>query len=169
MSNVVFFSGGLDSTLVALQLLRAEEHVKLVTFDNCWIGGEHQQNLEKIQRKKILQRMKTEFGDNKITLANYTWDGELKGAGMQSNVWVSLFPLALEDKDKAYFGIIRYSDFWHVREKWEKAFNAILDCQGKKYVKLEYPLEWWKKHEIIKKLKKYGYHDLAIHSGDKLG
>lgn len=165
--NVVFFSGGLDSTLIAVDLLRSQKSVTLVTFDNGWIGGNGQQNKEKMRRKQIVRRMKTEFSDNMIDEKVYTWDGDLK-IGIQKDIWVSLFPLTLESNDKAFFGIIRYSDFWHFRTKWENAFNAILDAHDKKGITLEYPLEWSFKKDIIKRLKKVGYYDLAIHSGDKL-
>ena len=165
--NVVFFSGGLDSTLLAVDLLRERKHVTLVIFDNSIIGGGGQQNKEKMRRKQIIKRMKSEFGENQITIKTYTWDGDLE-IGIQKDIWVSLFPLVLKSDDKAYFGIIRYSDFWHFRAKWEKAFNAILDIHEKTKVELIYPLEWEFKKNIIKRLKKVGYYDLAIHSGDKL-
>lgn len=165
--NVIFFSGGLDSTLVAVDLLRERKYITLVNFDNSQIGGSSQQNKEKIRRKHIVKRMKSEFGENWITEINYTWDGELN-IFAQMAAWVSLFPLALRTDDNAYFAIIRYSDFWHYKNKFEKAFNAVLDMHDKKDVKLNYPLEWNFKKTIIKRLKKLGYYDLAIHSGDKL-
>ena len=166
--NVVFFSGGIDSTLVAVDLLRERKPVTLVNFDNSWIGGASQQNQEKLRMKGIIKRMKSEFGEGWIKENKYTWDGDLFANGLQKNGWVSLFPLALASNDNAYFGIIRYSDFWHFRDKWEKAFNAVLDAHEKTGVKLKYPLEWCKKNDIKKRLKRIGYLDLALHSGDSL-
>jgi|SRR6185312_4972877 len=164
--HVVFWSGGQDSTLVAVQLLRANEHVILVTFDNCWIGGEGQQNKEKMSRKRTLERFKTEFGQNRFEHKIYTWDGELN-TGIQNKAWVSLFPLALRDQDKAYFGCIKTDEYWHVRHTFEEAFNAVCKHHEKK-IELKYPLEWYDKGQVIKELKRTGYLDLSIHSGDKL-
>lgn len=165
-NNVVFFSGGLDSTLVALQLLRAQKYVILVNFDSADIGGETQRALEKMRMKKILQKFRTEFGENAFTLKTFTWEGDLIG-DKQSSLWVSVFPCACADNDTAYFGIIKNSDFWHYRTDWETAFHAVCKVQKKK-VSIKYPLEWKLKHQIKKELKKYGYLDLAIHSGDSL-
>lgn len=167
MSNVVFFSGGLDSTLVAVDLLRSRKPVELVSFDNCIIGGESQQNQEKLRRKMIVKKMKHEFGEKWIHERTYTWDGEFTG-GLQKGTWVSLFPMALRSNDNAYFGIIRYSDFWHWRDDWEKAFYAVLKAQDKENVTLHYPLEWEHKKTIKKRLKRVGYLELALHSGDSL-
>lgn len=165
--NIVFFSGGLDSTLVSVQLLRAGKHVTLVNFDNSVIGSEHQQNLEKLAMKKIIKKMKTEFGDDMVMVNNYTWDGDMF-VNTQNDIWVSLFPLCLMDNDIVHFPIIRHSDFWHSRTEFESAFNSILEYHKKKGVQLLYPLEWKHKKDIVKELRKVGYHDLSIHSGDKL-
>lgn len=167
MRHVVFWSGGQDSTLVAVQLLRANEHVHLVSFDNCFIGGEHQQNLEKIQRKHILQRFRTEFGELRLEHHSYTWDGDLF-SGIQSRLWASLFPLVCKDEDKAYFGCIRTDDFWHYDNEFKKTFEQNCKFQNDKKVELKFPLEWYFKKDVIKELKRVGYLDLAIHSGDKL-
>lgn len=165
--DVVFWSGGLDSTLVAVDLLRARKNTHLITFTNESIGGYGQQQKERIRRKRIIQRLKTEFG-NKITHEDFTWDGRVhNGCLGQASMWLSVFPLVLQDDDTAYFGVIRYSDFWHKKEEFETAFNAVCKFQDKK-VKLEYPLEWSHKNEIKKRLKKVGYLEIAIHSGDKL-
>lgn len=168
MRHVVFWSGGQDSTLVAVQLLRSGKFVRLVSFDNCWIGGEHQQNLEKMYRKRILQRFESEFGRKLFEHKVYTWDGDLVGSSIQNQIWVSLFPLACEDGDEAYFGNIRTDDFWHVSAEFKATFEQICKFQGNKKVKLNFPIEWYYKKHVIKELHKFGYLDLAIHSGDKL-
>ena len=164
--NIVFWSGGQDSTLVALQLLRAGKYIKLVSFDNCWIGGEHQQNLEKMRRKQILNKFQAEFGGNSFDHKNFTWDGELI-AGLQSKAFVSLYPLCCKDEDNVYLGIMSTDNFWHYANKWKIAFEKICDCDDKK-VELNFPLEWFSRKAVIKDLKKLGYYDLTIHSGDKL-
>lgn len=165
--NVVFFSGGMDSTLIAVDLLRSREVVTLINFDNGSIGGEGQQNKEQMRIKQIVQRMRTEFGGSWVTLQNILWDGSFE-VKLQLKWWCSLFPLCLKEDDKVYFGAIRYSDFWHWKDDWEKAFNATLKCHGTKNVTLNYPLAWEFKHMVKKRLKKVGYYDLAIHSGDSL-
>lgn len=166
--HVVFWSGGKDSTLVALDLLRARKYIHLVTFVNPNIGGESHLNKENIARKRILQKLRHEFGEKAFHYEEFTWNGNAVTGNLgQASFWVSLFPLICADKDKAYFGIIRYSDFWHKRAQFERSFHAICKFQDKE-VELVYPLEWTKKPEIIKRLKKLGYNDMAIHSGDKL-
>ena len=163
--HVVFWSGGLDSTLIALNLLRAKKDVHLITFVNWTVGGGEQQNQEKIRRKHILTKMRTEFG--LISNEEFAWDGSnYCGTLGQASMWLSLYPLVLQDKDKAYFGVIKYSDFWHRKEQFEAAFNAICKFQDKK-VELLYPFEWKLKKTIIKELKKYGYLELCYHSEDK--
>lgn len=165
----MFFSGGLDSTLVAVQLLRERKHVHLITFTNGNIGGFSQQQKEQMRRKQIIKRMECEFGKH-ITHEEFTWDGStnINNSDLQqASIWVSLFPMVLNNNDKAYFGITRYSDFWHYSDLFKKAFNSVAEFQQKK-LELIFPLEWYKKVSIKQELKKLGYLDLTIHSGDKL-
>lgn len=163
MADVVFWSGGMDSTLCALHLLRADKSVRLVTISNALIGDEHEK--ERLTRKQCLQKLKTDFGNN-VVHEEYIFDGAFRvGSLEQASLWVSLYPLCVNDKDDVYLGFIRYSDFWHHKEQFEKAFHATCEFHDKK-VKLHYPLEWTKKGEIRDKLKKYGYLEFTFHSSD---
>lgn len=167
--HIVFWSGGQDSTLVALQLLRERKFITLVSYDNCWIGGEHQQNLEKIHRKRLLHKLITEFGVNSFKHKTYTWDGDMEtNHGEQNKLWTVLFPLACPNDSIAYFGAVKMDDFWHFKDEWIKTFNQICKYQYDKKVEIKFPLEWYTKKMVKKELAKYGYLNATIHSGDKL-
>lgn len=167
--NVVFWSGGLDSTLVALQLLRADTVVNLVTFIHDQIGSEEQQSKERLTRKHILEKLKSEFG-LKISHEEYTWYGHIRNSARlnQATMWLCTSPLLLDDEDNAYYGFLRRDDFWHYKVEFEDAFNAICKFMIIK-CKLEYPLQWEFKKNVIKKLKKLGYYDLCYFSHDQTG
>ena len=166
--DVVFWSGGMDSTLIAVRLLRERKQVTLCTFTNPNIGGDHQQNMEQIKRKRIIQRMITEFGEHQINYETFTWDGPFRLGNVlgQASVWCSMFPAVAESEDRLYFGAIEYSHFWHRKEKFENAINAVLDMHDKKNITIKYPLEWMSKKSVKKELKKYGYLDACFHSDD---
>ena len=163
--NIVFWSGGQDSTLVAVQLLRAGKFIHLVSFDNSFIGGEHQQNLEKIKRKQCMHKMTSEFGNN-FKHEVFVYDGNVN-VSAQNGIWVALYPLLCKDGDNAYFGAMKDDSFWHYDDKFKNVFKILCDYEDKK-VNLEFPLEWYSRSKVIKELKKFGYFDFSIHSGDKL-
>lgn len=153
---------------MALRLLRSKEYITLVSFDNCYIGGEHQQNLEKMYRKRLLTKFRTEFGEKSFEHKVYTWDGDVDLNGEQNKLWVCLFPLCCPNESKAYFGSIRQDDFWHFKDEFVKTFNQICKYQHDKKVELKFPLEWVYKKQVIKELQKYGYLEATIYSGDKI-
>jgi len=127
------------------------------------IGDEHEK--ERMIRKQCLQKLKTEFGNN-VSHDEFLFDGKATvGTLGQASLWVSVYPLCVSDGDDVYLGFIRYSDFWHSKEKFEKAFFTTCDFHDKK-VTLHYPLEWSKKNEIRDKLKKYGYLEFTFHSSN---
>jgi len=163
MTDIVFWSGGEDSTLVALELLRAGKDINLITIPNYQIGTESIQDKEKLVRKKCLQKLKTEFG-NQVNHKEFLFDGDCKiGPLGQASIWLSMYPLCADDGDTIHLGFIRYSDFWHYRHRFMTAFNAICDFHNKK-VKITFPLEWVKKPDIREKLKRFGYIDFTYHS-----
>ena len=109
--------------------------------------------------------MTSEFG-NKFDHQTFTWDGNMC-ITLQSRIWASLFPLMCKDDDKAYFGAIQEDTFWHYAHEFKELFNMTCKFDDKK-VELNFPLEWYSKKRVIKELKKFGYLDFSIHSGDKL-
>jgi len=163
MTDIVFWSGGQDSTLVALQLLRSDKPVKLITIPNYQIGTESIQDKEKLVRKRCLQKLRTEF-PSLVSHREFLFDGEAKvGPLGQASIWLSCFPLCCEDGDTIHLGFIRYSDFWHYYQRFTSAFDAICEFHAKK-VEIKYPLEWTKKHEVTDQLKRFGYLDFTYHS-----
>ena len=164
--NVVFWSGGNDSTLVALRLLRANKYPYLISFASYHIGGFAQQNKEKIFRKHLLHKFKEEFGD-RFEYTEYTYEGESE-ITLQDQFWCSLAPTLLKNNDKIHLGFIRYDDVWHKIEKFKTAILSMTDFLGKKDIEIEFPLEWSTKNDVRKELKKYGYLENTILSNDSI-
>ena len=167
MRNVVFWSAGQDSTLVAVDLLRSREPMTLLTAQNIMIGGVEFHDKEKLMRKKCLQKMKTEFGETMVAHEEFLFDGKISQGehlGLASML-INVMHLACDKDDTVYFGFIRYSDFWHYKQKFVEANDKLNILDGKD-IKLKFPLEWNKKHEIVKRLKQIGYYAYTLHSDD---
>lgn len=166
-NNIVFWSGGQDSTLIAIQLLRAGKYITLLSLDNSQIGGPRQQNLEQISRKSALEKMQKEFGKERITHKTVAFDFEFSDGTVQPQIFCGLFPLLCQDGDIAYYGAIKTDTFWHIIDKLRPAFDAMCKLRGIK-VELKFPLEWYHKKQVKAELKKYGYLEYTIHSGNSL-
>jgi len=167
MNNIVFWSGGMDSTLVAVDLLRERKGVVLLTVENVMIGGQEFHDKERLVRKKCLQKMKTEFGSKMIIHEEFLFDGKVEPSehlGLASLLF-NVMHIACEKDDEIYFGFVRYSDFWHYKNLFKRAHKHVARLDGKN-MELHYPLEWIKKPEVAKRLKKLGYFNYTIHSDD---
>jgi len=164
--KIVFWSGGNDSTLLALRLLREREYVHLVSFVSYHIGGFAQQNKEKIYRKYLLHKFKEDFGDS-FKYTEISWEAVLTN-GQQHHLWCALAPTILQSKDELYFGFLKYDDVWHKIEKFKQSILTTTDFFGLEEIKLEFPLEWMQKSAVRKELKKYGYLDNTIISNDSI-
>jgi len=165
MGNVVFWSGGEDSTLVAIKLLRADKPATLISIDNSCIGGARQQNLEAISRKRCLDKMKKEF--SLVAHKNVVFDADFAGTSTQPEIFMGLFPLLCKDGDTIHHGAIKTDTFWHRIDRLRPAFDAMCKACDIK-LNLEFPLEWYDKKQVRNELKKYGYLEFTIHSGDAL-
>jgi hypothetical protein len=67
-------------------------------------------------------------------------------------MWLSSLIQAAANEDRIMFGYIRGDCFWHYRNEFENAFNALCALKGIEAT-LEYPIEYNYKADVLRKLK----------------
>jgi hypothetical protein len=72
--------------------------------------------------------------------------------GGQAQVWLCLFAPYVDKSDTVLFGYVRNDEFWHYRDKFEKAFKAQLEF-GEIQAEIQYPLEWETKASVLRELR----------------
>ena len=162
--SLVVWSGGCDSTLVLYDLLKEQsEHpendllrppVRAISINHCQVGAETQQ---KKARQRILERLRKKGFTILHTEVDIKNDGgfAVTGCGglIQPAFWLpTAIPYLKEDED-LYLGYIAGDDIWHYRSDIFYVFEYMSRMTHRKG-KLQFPLEWTKKYEVINRLKK---------------
>lgn len=164
MSNVVIWSGGMDSTLILdyyggfsskeypVIALSVEKHPNIDQKHLMYQLNAQIRYLNHAKKKGYHikhQRIKVdcEFSDK----LHFEQSNDI-GTG-QPFVWLCNIVQFLKDGDDVFFGYIRNDCFWHNKDKFEKAFNSLVDLRSIK-VQLKYPYEWHHKYDILEELEK---------------
>lgn len=69
-------------------------------------------------------------------------------AGAQAPMWLCFLAPYFGENDLVSFGYIASDSFWHGRHQFEMAMKAVAKLMGVT-VTYHYPLEWWKKSEVV--------------------
>lgn len=152
MSQIVLWSGGMDSTL----LLRN----KALGFPNDIVnaltifqmrGNPTQTKAEKKARKELLKELppniKYHEVEVKTTFSGSTW---------QMPIWLGYLVPHINNKDVVSMGYLSSDgyDFWYNRQKLLNAFDSHMKLMGHTEAKLEFPFEAQTKGWVIDQLKK---------------
>ncbi len=155
MSNVVLFSGGMDSTymLYDLATTNPRDMIHAVTV----IGhsfGQYQQKAE----KKAREAVKKEFKRRKITNIQYhniEVKSDFVNESFQMRFWLSYVVPNLKDGDKLNMAYLSSDgvNFFGTKPNLENAFEAMMKLRDIK-CELNFIYQYWTKGDIIDKLKK---------------
>lgn len=151
MTQVVLWSGGMDSTL----LLRG----KALEFPNDTINAltitsvsnsEGQAKAEKKTRKELVKKLPKNISyhevEVKTSFSSGTW---------QMPVWLGYLVPHINNKDIVSVGYLASDgfDFWHSRENLLNAFKAHMKLMGHDKAELQFPYQAYTKGWVIQRLK----------------
>lgn len=152
MTELVLWSGGMDSTLLLHQLLNQfpNDHITAISVIGGNVGYDRLKQ-EKKAKKELLKRLASRVDYKEINVKT-----DLKIITWQMPIWLSHVLPYLKDGDTLNMGYLSSDGFtfFSSRENFKTAFDAMMKLQGKKDTKIIFPLEGWTKGDVIKDLKK---------------
>lgn len=172
---LVSWSGGCDSTLVLFDLCTAQKEREdsgsgliIQDFEKVRaISVFHDQSDKdkKILEARARRRIYNEFKKRGLHFESLTVhirniQGETRGGGLESAVWIlSAIPYLLK-KETFHVGYIREDDVWHDRDAYIKGYNGIQELIGNEGG-VKFPLEWDTKLDVVKRLQDAKLFDLT--------
>lgn len=152
MTELVLWSGGMDSTLLLHQLLdqHPNDHITAISIIGGNLGVDRLKQ-EKKAKRELLKRLSDRVDYKEINVKT-----DLKIITWQMPTWLSHVLPYLQDGDTLSMGYLSSDgfSFFSCRENFKTAFDAMMKLQGKKDTDLKFPLEGWTKGDVIKELKK---------------
>lgn len=155
MSNtrqILFWSGGFDSTAVLLHLLKTRDVSTTLVICGCNLTNAPCQSEDLEARKAIADILQlTKLVNVQYTEASVTIDAPI-GLGGQAQVWAYLASSAvLESVDNILtMGYIKHDDFWHFRPWFENAVTNLIQCSSDNVsITYHYPFEWFEKRALV--------------------
>ena len=176
MSNVVIWSGGADSTWVLDHYAGVSSEdfpiraVSIVAHPNLNKEFLKAQSIAQKNYLVLAKKRGYHIEHEKVSVrGNLKWgnppDSFIHASG-QPVMWLSALIQAVGDGDRALLGYIRGDCFWHIRDKFEGAFNAMCALKGVK-AELSYPVEYQHKAGVLRKLKEAKIPDRCWFSCDQ--
>lgn len=158
--SLVLWSGGVDSTHVLYRLLRKDDvyfrvndEIRALSIDIDRCSHNQQQIQARNTIKKILaNKYQFKFDHIEVTV-RHTGDMCPHGGLIQPVIWIPLATTFLKENEDLYVGYIQQDDYYHHLTEAKKIFQGCMEMMCKTG-KLKDPLEWWRKAEIIKYLRK---------------
>jgi 7-cyano-7-deazaguanine synthase in queuosine biosynthesis len=156
--NVVVWSGGADST--ALLDWYASTSSKATPTLALSIASHPYLHKDSVKAQNTAQEAYLKYArrkgyhiQHKIVKVSgkFDWGGPTSGTA-QSIVWLFAIAQVLQDDDIVLMGYIRKDDFWHYRDKFVALFDAMCAYKDVK-AKIQFPLEWDTKSEVIGRLR----------------
>jgi hypothetical protein len=151
--NVVFWSGGIDSTVLLHRLATYSSRsmpVRAITIAGHININEYQLMAQNKAQENYLEFAKSEgFHINHVKIkiegeydAKYT---------SQLQIWLChIFPY-LYKNDTVNFSYIRRDDFWHFKRQYCNVFDSLIKLKGGD-VYYRFPFAWYHKEDVIQEL-----------------
>ena len=154
--TLVIWSGGCDSTLALLQVAKKASHGEparalSVVHDQVAQGPEERQARKKIRKVFKKRGLPIEYAE--VTIKHAGDFAALNSGITQPVIWIMTAITYLHNKEDLVTGYIRTDDAFHYRIQLVNTFIGARDLAGKNG-DIKFPLEWWKKSEVIKELQK---------------
>ena len=165
MNNRVLmvWSGGCDSTLALLHLLKEKKEVRTLSITHTHVQAMNENLTARTTlRRELAIRGYSIYGDSSIVSIQShgicpPMPSRVKGARIvQPQLWLGTAAMYLEDGEDLAFGYIRTDDFWHKKQAFDYVFTYTKEILGLTNSNLLFPLEWHTKSEVVKELHEQG-------------
>lgn len=160
--NVVVFSGGLDSTLILVDLLERGIKPRLLSFRCEQFGASHHYLSEVASQEKILEYLATKYDYEpkrdfiKLDGNMESWQGA-EPSLFQQPFMASMVSLCGRNNNCYHFGYHKGDDFWNWSHNILAAQEHLLTVVGQKNIMFSYPLQFLTKADIIRNLNHYHF------------
>ena len=160
--NVVVFSGGLDSTLILVDLLEKGIKPRLLSFRCEQFGTSHHYLSEIASQEKILEYLAKKYDYEpkrdfiKIDGGMEAWNGS-EPSLFQQPFMASMVSLCGRNNNCYHFGYHKGDDFWNWSHNILAAQEHLLTVVGQKNIMFSYPLQFLTKADIIRNLNYYHF------------
>ena len=161
MKHIVVWSGGCDSTLILLDLIKKGVDVEVLVFDTNRFG-DGKREYEENARFNILKTINKKIHINKISL-DFSTDN-VCGTGVhlfQQPCMIALTTIFGQCDSIFYFGYHKGDDFFAESHNILSGSQWLLISLGNKNIKFSFPLRYMTKDIIIGKLESLGMLDLC--------
>jgi 7-cyano-7-deazaguanine synthase in queuosine biosynthesis len=160
MNNKVLlvWSGGCDSTLSLLRLLKEKKTVRTISIIHPQIYAAAENAaarlavIRKLSEKGYIVKQIGEVVVSTPSRRAIDIEGPNEGGLVQPNIWLGLTATYLEKDEDLAFGYMKTDDLWHFRTEFVNVFNHFVKILNKESSQLNFPLEWCDKAEIVKEL-----------------
>jgi 7-cyano-7-deazaguanine synthase in queuosine biosynthesis len=159
---LLLWSGGADSTVALLRLLRESPTIRVRT-----LSIQHPQfaaRKEQLAARNLIQeRLKSAQSltfDRLEVEIRHSADAGLDGAACQAATWLSIGQGYLAPNEDLALGYMATDSIWHTAEQLRQAFAALQAAQ-RKDGQLQFPTEWDERPEILSALDEWGLTDLC--------
>ena len=167
LSHAVVWSGGLDSTLILIDLIKRGVQPTVLTFTCDTFGGLHHQEFEKSARTEILKYIAKEYSYEIPMADNISMNYSNIGIGhnvfgkdggiVQQPYMLSMLSIFSPNNTCYHMGYHKGDDFWTYSYDIISAHKHLLAVTGNKNVELSFPLQHMTKADIIRKLQGYKF------------
>jgi 7-cyano-7-deazaguanine synthase in queuosine biosynthesis len=157
INNAVVFSGGLDSTLILVDLLEKGIKPRLLSFRCEQFGTSHHYLSEVASQEKILEYLAKKYDYEpkrdfiKLEGNMDNWNGS-EPSLFQQPFMASMVSLCGRNKTCYHFGYHKGDDFWNWSHNILAAQEHLLTVVGQKNIMFSYPLQFLTKADIIRNL-----------------
>ena len=159
---IVVWSGGADSTRLLHEWSlkgSAANPVHAISITHNCIGYDGQADRERESRAKIKDYLisigrNIKFHEIEVRVPECIHNiGSTMGFGVhQANIWLgNIMPYLGDDNNKIVFGYIQGDDFFHYRHHVTNIIQQLSYISGSS-AKVEYPLEWESKEDVLRYL-----------------
>jgi 7-cyano-7-deazaguanine synthase in queuosine biosynthesis len=156
--SLICWSGGCDSTLILLQALRDGGNVRTLSLNYDQVGAYEESWYARQSILKILRAQNYQISHTEVNVS-CKGDSEFirseNGGVIQPIMWISMATSFLQTNEDLYMGYIQGDCIWHYKHEFVSAFDQMQQVQDKTG-KLQFPLEWMHKDEIIGQLDQTG-------------
>lgn len=156
------WSGGCDSTLILYKLLKAgNKNVRTISINHHQIPAKFQNKTSRMMILRKLAKQGLKVKEHTELNINYDCGGNVSYHNMaQSSIWQFNAMVYLGEKENLYLGYIKPDCIWHYRTELYNLFGNVCRITGRTG-KLETPLEWYTKEDVIKELANVGLENLV--------
>ena len=153
---VVIWSGGADSTLALCEAVsQARRHetitaISVTVHSNITLLQLQEQNARMDKFLAWAKKRDWKIDHRKVRIDHTCIDLP----SSQGTLWLCSVAPYLPDHARIWMGYIRRDDFWHEKAEHVAAAEALAKLSDRKW-KIEFPLEWSEKWEVLRALKKW--------------